>query len=512
MLRKFTFSALTVLLAGLWSCESLDNAPQLTPDGQQVISKGKDLQEALRRGYATWWGSVHSPEPAVALGVTADAYALPWDDFGAAAMGQEPRLSYRNLNSEPLDYRAIVEVPWYGCLQAVADANDVLNALSQGVSIDQNGPQDQSVRAAAYALRGLSWGYLSLWFDQAPVVDESTKLGGTIEFLPYTMVNARAVEELEAAIQLAEANGIDFIHNYFNGLSLDGSAFAELGHSYAARFLAQAARTLDENETTNWQAVLQHAEQGLTFDFAPIANGNQWTSYQQYTLANTEAGPFWARLDQRLVAAFDPNQPARYPQVEANGEAPLSETQATSGDARLTSDFVYSPVVGFPADRGEWHFSHYQHNRQLSQPGLFGDGLTGPMPTFLKADNELLKAEALLRINQTAAAANVIDGSSRTTRGNLPPLTAGASYFSVEEALLYERAIELFNTAPASLWLDRRRMRPREASTEVTALGGLQLGTPAQLPVPASELRINGMEEYSFGGEQDPQGTNKFFY
>ena len=57
MLRKFTFSVLTVLLAGLWSCESLDNAPQLTPDGQQVISKGKDLQEALRRGYATWWGS-----------------------------------------------------------------------------------------------------------------------------------------------------------------------------------------------------------------------------------------------------------------------------------------------------------------------------------------------------------------------------------------------------------------------------------------------------------------------
>jgi hypothetical protein len=84
----------------------------------------------------------------------------------------------------------------------VADANDVLNALSQGVSIDQNGPQDQSVRAAAYALRGLSWGYLSLWFDQAPVVDENTKLGGTIEFLPYTTVNARAVEELEAAIQL----------------------------------------------------------------------------------------------------------------------------------------------------------------------------------------------------------------------------------------------------------------------------------------------------------------------
>lgn len=512
MLRNLTFTTLALLLAGLWSCESLENAPQLTPDGQQVISKGADLQEALRRGYATWWGSIHSPEPAVALGVTADAYALPWDDFGAAEMGQEPRLSYRNLNSAPIAYRAITEVPWYGCLQAVAEANDVLNALSEGVSIDQNGPQDQSVRAAAYALRGLSWGYLSLLFDQAPIVEETTKLGAPIDFMPYAAVNARAVEELEAAIQLAEANGIDFIHNYFNGLPLDGSTFAELVHSYAARFLAQAARTLDETETTDWPAVLGHAEQGLTYDFTPNANGVQWKSYQQYTLADTEAGPFWARLDQRLVAAFDPSQPARYPQVDANGEAPLSETQATSNDERLATDFVYSPVVGFPAERGEWHFSHYRHGRHISQPGLFGNGQTGPMPTFLKADNDLLKAEALLRTGQTAMAAILVDAGSRIARGNLPPLTASASYFAVEEAILYERAIELFNTAPASLWLDRRRLRPREASAEVSALGGLQLGTPAQLPVPASELRINGMEEYSFGGEQDPQGTEKFFY
>ena len=510
MRLSFTLS-ITVALC-LWSCESLDDTPQLTPDGNQVISKGTDHQETLRRGYATWWSSIHSPEVAVALGVTSDAYALPWDDFGAAAMGQEPRLSYRNLNSEPLDYRAIVETPWYGCLQAVADANDVLSALSEGISIDQNGPQDQSVRAAAYALRGLSWGYLSLFFDQAPLVDESTVLGTDITFMPYSGVNARSIAELEAAIQLANTNGIDFIHNYFNGLPLDGAAFAELAHSYAARFMAQVPRTIDENELVNWQAVLNHAEQGLTFNFAPFADGRDWISYQQYTLAETEAGPFWARADQRLIAAFDPAQPARYPQVEGNGDTPLSETQASSTDARLNSDFAYSSVVGFPAARGEWHFSHYRHRRQLSEPDLFGDGQTGPMPTFLKADNDLLMAEALLRTGATTAAANLMDAGTRTARGSLAPLTGAATYFMVEEAILYERAIELFNTAPANLWLDRRRTRPRETTEGITALGGLQFGTPAQLPVPAAELRINGMEEYSFGGEQDPEGIERFFY
>ncbi|NBC08261.1 MAG: hypothetical protein GVY26_13790, partial [Bacteroidetes bacterium] len=52
----------------------------------------------------------------------------------------------------------------------------------------------------------------------------------------------------------------------------------------------------------------------------------------------------------------------------------------------------------------------------------------------------------------------------------------------------------------------------REDTTALTPLGGLQLGTPAQLPVPASELLVNQMPVYSFGGEKDPEGVMPFFY
>jgi hypothetical protein len=76
---------------------------------------------------------------------------------------------------------------------------------------------------------------------------------------------------------------------------------------------------------------------------------------------------------------------------------------------------------------------------------------------------------------------------------------------------MYERAIELLSTAPMSLWFDRRRMGERVEYTNLDALGGLQVGTPAQLPVPARELDIRQAEVYSFGGADDPQGIVPIF-
>ena len=67
------------------------------------------------------------------------------------------------------------------------------------------------------------------------------------------------------------------------------------------------------------------------------------------------------------------------------------------------------------------------------------------------------------------------------------------------------------NTGPMGQWFDRRRTGPRQNYLEVDALGGLQNGTPAQLPVPAEELRIQDMEWYNFGGPEDPEGITPIF-
>ena len=499
-------------IAAITACQDLNLNPNLTPGGEEVISTGSDLKRVLQQGYATWWQGIHHPTPAISLGVAADAYALPWEDFGAGRMGQEPRQAYANRTSEPEAYRNIAARPWFACLEAVADANDVLRALEAGIGIDNGGAQDQSIEAAALMLRGLAWGYLALIFDQAPVVREEDDLSAKLTFSPYPAVAEQAVAELEdAAAQSAQA-GIDFLHDYFNGITLDEAAFRSLCHAYAARILVQKARTPQENLSTDWETVATQAEQGLSLDFAPLAKGELWMSYHTYTLANAAQGPFWARIDQRLVAAADPSQPARYPEVEAQGEAPLEETEISSADERVTTDWLYTENIPFPAQLGEWHFSHYQHRRNESQPALMGDGRSGPMPTFLQADNDLLLAEALVQTGRTSEAVALLNQGTRTNRGNLSPLPNNAGDAEVLQAIYYERAVELFNTAPLSLWLDRRRWAAREDSTALSPLGGLQLGTPAQLPVPAEELLINQMPLYSFGGEKDPEGVVPFFY
>ncbi len=494
------------------ACKDLDTVNNNNPDRNAVLTTGSDLITVLQGGYIAWWQGVHDDHPVIALSVAGDAYGMGWANFGAERFGEEPRTAYNNRASEENDYQQVVKDPWFGCLSAVSTANDVLMAIENGVTIDNGGAQDQAIMASAHFLRGVSWGYLGLIFDQTYIVDENTDLQKPLALTPYREVIPDAVLELEMAIDLAEASGLNFVHEYFNGYRLGSEEFAELAHSYAARFLTQWPRTPEENLTVDWTSVLEHAQAGLTYNFAPEADGNFWQSYQSYVFAEAGIGPFWARVDQRLVAALDPSQPTRYPEVVALGEPPLASPQATSPDKRLETDFLYLPTNNFPVDRGEWHYSHYKHNRNVTDPTFAGDGsTTGPMPAFLAADNDLLEAEALWALNRLPEAIAIINAGTRVTRGELPPLSNGAASGEVERAIRYERAIELLSTAPMSLWLDRRRIGPRLDYLEVDDLGGLQIGTPAHLPVPAEELRIQGLEPYNFGGPLDPEGVEAVY-
>lgn len=505
IIRSSFFSLVALCL--LSSCESLKTENNNNPSSAFVITTPDDLFETLSRGYASWWQGIHSEVPVIGLGVASDTYGFSREDFAAKRMGEEPRSLYNNLTTEEDVYTNISAIPWTGCLSAVTDANDVLAALDRGVTIDQGGAQDQSIRAAAYFLRGVSWGYLGLMFDQTIIVEETTDLETTLPLMPYVEVIPKAALELDKAANAAQVAGIDFIHEFFSGVTLGSVEFSKLCHSYAARFLVQWPRTNFEYGSVDWAAVKVHAEQGIDFNFGPEADGALWQSYHKYVFADTGLGPIWARVDQRIIAAMDPNQPARYPEVEGKGEEPLAETQAQSDDKRLELDFFYVPINIFDPADGEWHFSHYLHNRNISDPGFAGDGANaGPMPVFLAADNDLLLAEALLNLNQPTEAITVINAGSRTIRGELTPIAGGATPEVIRAAIFYERNIELLSTAPMGLWFDRRRASKREAFDDVSPLGGLQLNTPAHLPVPAKELLILNMPLYGFGGITDSEG------
>ena len=514
----------TVLLVTL-RCGDLDTINQNNPDLKTVFSSGSDLISIGKGGYIAWWQGLTDSHPAMAMAVTSDQYGLSWGNFGMRRMGEEPRRPYNNRATEAPDYKQLVEDPWFGLTSAASTANDLINAidinnvgafknigLSEPTSIDDGGPQDQSVVAAALFLRGISRGYLGLIFDQALLPDETTDLSQPLTFVPYAQVIPLAIADIDAAIAMAKSAGSDFSHGFFNGVALDDADFVKLAHSYAARILASWPRTETEAASIDWASVQSHASQGLDFDFAPNADGNFWVSYHRWAFKETGQGIFWAHVDQRIIAAFDSAQPTRYPEVIAKGEAPINPPQATTADARLALDFAFVAPddINLPQDRGEWHYSHYKHNRNISDPGFAGDGSTsGPMPVFLAADNDLLLAEAFLRQNMLTQAINIVNAGTRVTRGQLTPLSATATFDEIKRAILYERAIELLSTSPLGMWFDRRRIGPRLPFDGVDDLGGLQLNTPAQLPVPADELSIHQLDPYNFGGSQDPLGIDR---
>lgn len=509
--RYFKLKLLFVVFAMISGCESLDTVNNNNPDLARVLSSGTDIPSFLTGGYLSFWQGVTDDHPAMALEVTGDAYGISWGNFGMQRMGNEPRDPYNNQSSEPIDYRQVVNDPWFGMSSAIFTANSVIKAISiDGVTLDDGGDQDLSLLAGAYFLRGVSRGYLGLLFDRAFIVNEDTDITQQLPFSSYQDMIAAAISDLNTAITTAQGAGAGFSHNFFNGVTFDSGQFIELSNSYAARFLVQWPRNEAETASVAWSDVKTHAAAGLSFDFAPMSDGNLWDSYHKYAFSVTGQGPFWAHVDQRLISAMDPTQPSRYPEIEGLGEAPIPNPVAISADARLLSDMVYVDPgsINLPIARGEWHFSHYKHNRNVTDPSFSGDGSTsGPMPVFRKADNDLLLAEAEMELGNLGASAAIINAGTRVTRGNLPPVAASAA--ELLDAIKYERAIELLSTAPGGTWLDRRRRDARVAHGAAGALDGLQIGAPAQLPIPADELGVLQEPTYNFGGAADPNGTGQ---
>ena len=493
----------TVLTTG---CEDLDTENLNNPTTAQVLAQGDDLIGVLAGGYLSWWQANHQSRPALTLGVAADAVSCSWGNFGMQRMSEEPRDPYNNSSAETADYQDVARFPWFRNLSAQSIANDIIKAITEdGLSLGDE-DADNMMLASAYFLRGISRGYLGMFFDQSYLTEIDTDLTGQLEFNTYQEMITGAVSDLEEANRIATTPDVEFLMDasFINGIQLDQTGLAKLANSYAARFLAQSPRTQEETEAVNWQRVLDFAEQGVDTDFSPISDGNQWFGYWRYahTGAAGNINGSWARLDMRLVSALDPSQPTRFP-VDGSG---LDNPEGFSADARLVSDFAFVPTNNFRPERGLWHYSHYKHNRNITEPTYMGDGNgSGPMPVFTATDNDLLQAEAHARLGQLGDAANIINSGTRTSRGGLAPIPS-TSESEVIDAILYERYIETLNTGPGGHFFDRRRVGSRLDFNSLDALGGLQEGTPAHFPVPAVEMEVFELTPYNFGGDNDPTG------
>ena len=482
-----TSKQLAVVLAAvaMTACNTdLKIADLNAPDTQRAVSNAGDVQTLIGGGIRLWYLNSNDDNPGLAQAVMAQSLTSSYGNFGMRFNSAQPRIAYNNSSSA--GDGVVANVPWGDDYSVLGQANDGLNGLKAGVKITDGTGADvtDEYEAIGHFLQGATLSNLALNFDKAFIIDEATPIPAPLTFSPYKDVATAALAKFDLAIALSAGKTWQIPDQYFTAINMTAANFNQLNNTMAAELLAYTPRTQAETDAVDWARVRAYAVKGIDHDFAPIGDfTNWWTDWATY--ANT---PSWTRVDMRVIHEMDPNSPAVFP-ADCNTPA-----KATSADARLTTDFIFMSSIPFAPARGCYHFSSWAYGREASY-GFDANANTqqiGPYPMILKAENDLLIAEADVRLGSNLSEAATLINNTRVGRGNLPPVSAATGAAGLLAAIQYEQDIELFATGPGLQYYNRRR------------INGLLPQTPLHLPVPAHELETDGLPVYTFGGPDHP--------
>jgi hypothetical protein len=421
-------------------------------------------------------------------------------------------------------------------LDALHEANGIALATAAG---------DLRARAMGFFNIGCNLGWLSLTFDSAGIIDHLMPSDSVPPLSGYDQVNVAALAFLDSAIAMANTAGSDgsggfpTAASWFGGVSLGKAEFIKLARSLKARFRADVARNKAERAAVNWAAVAADAEAGISADFIVAIGGTTgWSIGLQSSQFHVEAA--WAQLTMMYNGFTDTGNGysnwLATPILTRNGDfavvtpdkrwpqgATLAAQRLASPEPKNHTDFPYIQARGNWSPADPWGESWYSHHRYKY---IRNNSQQGPYPDFLKAEVDLLAAEAYLRLGDMSKALAKIN-ISRTKAGLpalagatsmndlvpnppggtcIPRVPTGPSFTTVAcgsifEAYKYEWRMELaYNRAGAWFF----PMRGWE---------DLVINTPLYYPVPVDELDARLLPYYNIGGGgpgSAPSGTYKF--
>lgn len=470
----------------LFSCADLEIENFNEADFVKAAGTAEDIYNFPGGAFVNWHQAVSTVNTGPALACNADVLTCAWGNFGIRNFSWQPPIPINNsLTSN--DAAAISDM--YGLLYganslAVDVERYAFDPANQPVMVNGADVTDM-LQSTALFLEGVAHGYAAMMYDKGFLVDASTDLGSLVgtNYGTYQELRDFAVAKLEEAAAIADGSTFIMPTTWINGLAMTNVEFARLARTCAAQVLVLNARNATENAATDWAKVATLTAGGIQSDFAPIGDDNLWFDDVKLigggALVNGAVATTWCRVDVKVMNMMDPAYPTEFPDAGIAGVA-------NTTDARLTSDFVYRATNVFPAARGRYRFSNYIHNRYAVSSTAW-DGL--PMVKIKSAENDLMRAEALIRTGGSKATAAALINNTRVGRGNLTPLTGAETDADMLFAVKYEKVIELMNTTGG-----------RELS-EVRRWGGwLREGAFEQLPVNGAELTLLGVPIYTFGG------------
>ncbi len=502
-----------VLLLAAACSQDLNVTNPNNPDVKRAVANPSDVQNLAQSAINSWYNGSTSRDPWVMLNVTGDLMTMNYGNFGARFNNLEPRIPYNN--SAAGGDAETAQRPWTFQYRTLGEANDVLRAIAGGVQLP--GGTDKYKALALWAQAG-SLMQLALVFDKAFAIDETfdaTK--GAPQFSPYGDVATFALGKLDALIALTSGQSWTYTNDEFPAQGgLTATRMNRFANTMAAQLLTYTPRTAADAAKVNWAKVLQYADKGIgtgsagaPFDFVVVGAGNfvWWSEMMGYFDL-----PSWMMVDLKLIHQMSPNVPDHYTGAPAGGTAGYDALYAPQAphDARLGidltrpsnsvdtagTDFFYARGVQGDPSRGIWMQSPYYHGRYIDVSWQADVSFNGPMPYTLAAENDLIKAEALIRTGGDRNLAAQLVNNTRVNRGGLTPLTAADNDATFLQAITYEREVELDATDGFGFFGLRH-------------MDQLQVGTVRHLPVPGSELETLNLPVYTFGGAtEDPSGMN----
>ena len=501
------------------------------PDVERVFQQPASIEQALGTGYQQCRNTEKGADMTAQMATMSFESYSQLGNFNMGLRGALPRSPILNNKSAEQALNGTFSA-WSRQGRLQANALKQLDAVrkERGTSALSTAAADLRARAMGFFNMACNLGYLSLAYDSAGIIDHIMESDFVPELSGYLEVNAQAIAFLDSAVAIASTAGSDgaggFPTNagWFSGTTLSKDRFIELARSFRARFRAGVARTPAERAAVNWAAVAADAEAGLKADLTVQVGGTSgWNLGVQASTFYQDAG--WSQItpfifgfadisggyDTWLATTLNSRNgdflivtpDLRFPQGSTR-----AAQQAASPEPGSYTGFPYMKNrsgAGSPGD--PWGTSFYEHHRLKY---IRNNSSVGAYPEFLKAEVDLLGAEAYLRTGDIAKAIAKINisrvkaglpaltgtaltdvapgGSSCVPRVPSPPNFTTTSCGTLMEAMKWEKRMELAYNHVGSWFFDSR------------GWGDLAKDTPLMYPVPVPELDARLLPYYNLGG------------
>jgi hypothetical protein len=277
---------------GLGACDlEVENPNQ--PDTRRVLATPADAEALLGGYYKRWHAAMYNGNPPGNFEGMANI--MSFQNYSSLANNcqnaRAPFSGVANTNT-PGNVCAGDQNTLYSIHSEVARvAASFLGQMDAATgSFLGSAARDGRARSYAEFLRGVSAGYLAIFYDSAAVASAQMAGDDPGALMPYTEVRDSALAALKRAsdIALATPSGSDGFPLPFSWLpsptTFTAQEFSRLILSYRARIAAGVPRTPTERAALNWTEIMADAAAGITAD--------------HMNTTSTTGGPFggWRRI------------------------------------------------------------------------------------------------------------------------------------------------------------------------------------------------------------------------